>query len=74
MEKRFVSFEEMGYQRTEKFFDIEGNEHLDNGFIGVWGNEENWELAYCDSVTGEIIPQGIYDEDGELIEIDMLAI
>lgn len=73
MEKKFISFEEMGYQRTESFFDAEGNKHLDNGFIGVWGNEEDgWDLAYCDSTTGNIIPQDIYNEDGELVDVDLL--
>lgn len=72
MEKKFISFEEMGYKDAE-FFDAEGNKHLDNGFIGVYGNTEGWELAYCDSITGEIIPQDIF-ENGELVDIDLLEL
>lgn len=73
MVKNFISFEDMGYQNSEKFFDSQGNIHLDNGFIGVWGNkDEGWILAYCDSVTSEIIPQDIFNEDNELIDIELL--
>ena len=74
--KRFISFYDMGYD-TE-FYDSEGNKHLDNRFIGIHGShDDGWTLAYCDSVTGKIYEQDIFEEvDGEktLVDIDTVVI
>ena len=69
--KKFVSFYEMGYD--DEFFDSTGNKHLDNRFIGVYGSPDDvWTLAYCDSVTGEIYEQDIFEDvDGEKILVDI---
>ncbi len=68
---KFVSFYEMGYDC--EFYDSEGIKHLDNRFIGVYGNpDDGWTLAYCDSVTGEIYEQDIFEDvDGEKILVDI---
>ena len=69
--KRFVSFYEMGYDC--EFYDSAGNRHLDNRFIGVYGDpDDGWTLAYCDSTTGEIHFQDIFQYvDGEKILVDI---
>ena len=75
--RKFVSFYEMGYTDAE-FYDSEGNKHLDNRFIGIHGShDDGWTLAYCDSVTGKIYEQDIFEEvDGEktLVDIDTVVI
>ena len=70
--KRFVSFYDMGYQDGE-FYDSEGIKHRDNRFIGVYGDpDEGFALAYCDSTTGEIHFQDIFQYvDGEKILVDI---
>lgn len=74
--KRFVSFYEMGYTDTE-FYDSTGCRHRDNRFIGICGShDDGWTLAYCDSVTGKIYEQDIFEEvDGEktLVDIDTIV-
>ena len=74
--RKFVSFYEMGYTDAE-FFDSEGNKHLDNRFIGIYGNpDDGWTLAYCDSTTAEIYEQDIFEEiDGKkmLVDIDTIV-
>ncbi len=73
--KRFISFYDMGYD-TE-FYNSEGIKHLDNRFIGVHGSpDDGWYLAYCNSVTGEIYEEDIFQEaDGEktLVDIDTIV-
>jgi transcriptional regulator with XRE-family HTH domain len=81
MEKEFKSIKNLGFtcgEYFEKDFDEEYHKHLDLDFIGVYGNEfDGWQTAYCDSVTGEIFIQDIYEltEDGiyEKLEIDDLV-
>lgn len=71
MSKQFISFEEMGYK--ENFYNAEGIKHLDNNFIGVYGNE----TAYCDSVTGKIFVEPIFWDDGTQVlytQLDFLDI
>lgn len=59
--KRFISFYDMGYQDGE-FYDSEGIKHRDNRFIGVYGDpDDGFDLAYCDSTTGKIFTQDIYE-------------
>lgn len=74
--KKFVSFYEMGYTDAE-FYDSEGYKHRDNRFIGVYGDPDNgFVLAYCDSTTGEIHYQDIFQYvDGKktLIDIEIVA-
>ena len=72
--KKFISFYEMGY--NTEFYDSEGNKHLDNRFIGLYGSHnDGWSLAYCDSVTGEIYEQDIFEEiDGKKMLVDIDAI
>ena len=69
--KRFVSFYEMGYDG--EFYNSEGVKHRDNRFIGVYGDpDEGFALAYCDSTTGEIHFQDIFQYvDGEKILVDI---
>jgi hypothetical protein len=71
MEKKFYSFQDLGYDST--FYNSEGVRHLDNRFIGVYGSpDDGWTLAYCDSVTGEIYEQDIFEDvDGEKILVDI---
>lgn len=69
--KKFVSFYEMGYTDAE-FYDSEGVKHLDNRFIGIYGNDDNWQLSYRDSVTGIIYEQDIFEKiDGQLVLVDV---
>ena len=72
--KRFISFYDMGYD-TE-FYDSEGIKHLDNRFVGIYGSpDDGWTLAYCDSTTGEIYEQDIFEEiDGKKMLIDVETI
>ena len=69
--RKFVSFYEMGYDG--EFFDSEGVKHLDNRFVGIHGShDDGWTLAYCDSVTGEIHEEDIFQEvDGKKVLIDI---
>lgn len=71
MEKKFYSFQDLGYDST--FYNSEGVRHLDNRFIGIYGNnQDGYELAYCDSTTGIIFEQDIFEKvDGELILVDI---
>jgi hypothetical protein len=73
--KRFISFFEMGYD--DDFYDSTGCRHNDNRFIGIYGSHnDGWYLAYCDSVTGEIYEEDIFQEvDGEktLVDIDTVV-
>ena len=66
----------MGYD--DVFYDSTGDKHLDNRFIGLYGShDDGWTLAYCDSVTGKIYEQDIFEEvDGEktLVDIDTVVI
>ena len=74
--RKFVSFYEMGYTDAE-FYDSNGCRHNDNRFIGVYGDPDGWYLAYCDSVTGEIHEEDIFQEvDGEkmLVDIDVIVL
>ena len=75
--RKFVSFYEMGYTDAE-FYDSTGCRHRDNRFIGIYGShDDGWTLAYCDSVTGKIYEQDIFEEvDGEktLVDIDTVVI
>ena len=74
--KKFINFHEMGYD--DVFYDSTGDKHLDNRFIGLYGShDDGWTLAYCDSVTGKIYEQDIFEEvDGEktLVDIDTVVI
>lgn len=72
--KRFVSFYEMGYDA--EFYDIIGNKHLDNRFIGIYGShDDGWTLAYCDSSTGEIHEEFIFCiVDGEWTLVDVKTV
>lgn len=76
MKKEFKSFEEIGYRtRLVNFCNAEGTKHLDNSFIGIYGNDEDgYVTAYCDSVTGKITEEDIFDEDGSKILIEDLEI
>lgn len=72
--KKFISFEEMGYKTGLVDFynnsDIEGQDtskHFDNNFIGIYGDKEKFDTAYCDSVTGKIYLEPIFFDDGILI-------
>ena len=80
MEKEFKSIVDLGFSCGEYFSKDNGeyHKHLDLNFIGVYGNDiDGYETAYCDSVTGEIFIQDIYEltEDGiyEKLEIDDLV-
>ncbi len=74
--KKFISFYEMGYD--DDFYDSTGCRHHDNRFIGIYRNHnDSWSLAYCDSTTGEIFTQDIYEYvDGKktLVDIKLLEI
>ena len=74
--KRFVSFYEMGYDG--EFYNSEGIKHRDNRFIGVYGGPDNgFNLAYCDSTTGKIFEQDIYEYvDGKkmLVDVDVIVL
>ncbi len=56
-----------------EFYNSEGIKHLDNRFIGVYGDpDDGWTLAYCDSTTAEIYEQDIFQYvDGEKILVDI---
>lgn len=73
--KVFISFEKMEYKsKLAEFYSKNEKEmflHLENDFIGFYGNSfEGWETAYCCSTTGEIITQEIYEKDGELVIVE----
>ena len=74
MEKKFISLADLRYDLVD-FYDSEGNKHLDNNFIGVYGNQvDGWDTAYYEEGRNEIIIEDIYEKDGEtgeLVLIDM---
>lgn len=72
--KKFISFYELGYD--DDFYDSNGCRHNDNRFVGVHGSpDDGWSLAYCDSTTGEIFEQDIFEEiDGKKMLIDVETI
>lgn len=68
---RFYSFQDLGYNGD--FHDAEGNKHLDNRFIGIVVEGGGAYTAYCDSTTGEITAQDIYDDGGKVDVDDVRA-
>lgn len=77
MKKEFRSFLEMGYKEREFFSKNETKlvPHLENDFIGIYGNDdEGYVTAYCDSVTGGIVEEDIFYEDGSKVHVEDLEI
>lgn len=69
--KKFYSFEDLGYDGD--FYDAEGVKHLDNRFIGIVVEGGGAYTAYCDSVTGELTAQEVFDDGGKADAEEVLA-